>query len=82
MTRTEAKEKLELLKAEIEWDYSLEYQMALDMAIDLLDKTSHSGDLIDAQKLYYKFGGSSQASMNPQLTVLEAPVIVKGESET
>lgn len=29
-------EKLELLKAEIEWDYSLEYQIVLDKVIEIL----------------------------------------------
>ena len=29
-------EKLKILKAEIEWDYSLEYQIVLDKVIDIL----------------------------------------------
>lgn len=33
MTRSEVVEKLELLKAEIEWDKNLEYQIVIDEAI-------------------------------------------------
>lgn len=36
MTKSEAITKIELLKAEIEWDKPLEYQVALGMAIDAL----------------------------------------------
>ena len=30
--------QLEMLKAEIEWDYSLEYQIALGIALDILER--------------------------------------------
>lgn len=34
MSDTDVIELLELLKAEIEWEYSIEYQIALDRAIE------------------------------------------------
>ena len=37
MTKTEAIKELELIKACIEWEYSLEYQIAFDMAIKALE---------------------------------------------
>ena len=36
MSRQEIIQKLELLKAEIEWDYSIEYQILLDETIEIL----------------------------------------------
>lgn len=37
-------EKLEILKAMIEWDFSLEFQIALDAAIEVLNGQSESTD--------------------------------------
>ena len=36
MTNEEAIYNLELLKAQIEWDFSLDYQIAIDKAIQVL----------------------------------------------
>lgn len=36
MTMQEMIQKLEVLKAEIEWDLSLEYQIVLDKVIEIL----------------------------------------------
>lgn len=38
MTRQDAIEAIKIAKAEIEWDYPLDYQMAFDMAIKALGK--------------------------------------------
>lgn len=38
MTRQEAKRELELIKSAIEWDYPLDGQIALDMAIEALEQ--------------------------------------------
>lgn len=42
MTNEKAIEILEVAKAEIEWEYPLDYQMALDMAIASLKAQSDS----------------------------------------
>lgn len=43
-TTEELIKTLERLKAEIEWDYSMEYQLALDQAIEIIkDKNERSG---------------------------------------
>lgn len=36
MSKEQIIQKLEILKAEIEWDYSLEYQIVLDKVIEIL----------------------------------------------
>jgi hypothetical protein len=38
MNKTEAIKELELIKAQIEWEYPLEYQIAFDMAIKALEQ--------------------------------------------
>ena len=38
MTYEEAIEILKVAKAEVEWNYPLEYQFAIDMAIEALEK--------------------------------------------
>ena len=38
MTYTEAIEFIKVAKAEIEWEYPLDYQIALDMAIQVLEE--------------------------------------------
>lgn len=40
MTKKEAISLLKLAKAEIEWEYPLDYQLALDMAIEALKQES------------------------------------------
>lgn len=40
MTIDEAIEKIEVLKALIEWDYPMDFQLALDMALVLLKEAS------------------------------------------
>lgn len=36
-------QKLEMLKAEIEWNYTLDYQIAIDAAIKILESTNGQG---------------------------------------
>ncbi len=43
MTNREAADLIKLAKTEIEWDYSLDYQVALDMAIKALEQEPKTG---------------------------------------
>lgn len=38
MTTQEAIETLKLMQGQIEWDYSMEYAVAVDMAVDVMQK--------------------------------------------
>ena len=48
MTRQEAIKELELIKARIEWEYPLEYQIAFDMAIKALEQELTAVSIIQA----------------------------------
>lgn len=39
MTKDEVIKDLELLKAEVEWEFPMNYQVSLDIAIDVLKQT-------------------------------------------
>lgn len=51
MTIDEAINNLELIKTAIEWEYPLDYQVALDMAIDALKGSLIPAMIIDYNKL-------------------------------
>ena len=47
MTKEEAIKMIEIAKAEIEWDYPLDYQIAFDMAIEALKLSNEPQISID-----------------------------------
>lgn len=47
MTSKEAIDLLKIAKAEIEWDYNLEYQLALQKAIEALDYIPISKNILN-----------------------------------
>ena len=52
MTTKEAIETIKMAKAEVEWSYPMDYQVAFDMGINALQKISN----IDLQELRDRFG--------------------------
>ena len=63
MTTQEAIETLKLMQGQVEWDYPMEYTVAVDMAVDALQKQIHKKPIPDGYKdkcpvcgLVVKFG--------------------------
>lgn len=50
MNYEEARETIKIAKAEVEWDYPLDYQIAFDVAIDCIEKQSGIIHCIDCDK--------------------------------
>lgn len=61
MTNKELINIIEIAKAEVEWDYPLDYQIAFDEAIEIIKRMDKLSEvLIEAEQLHpYKISGNN-----------------------